>query len=76
MDKEKEEINNSRSAVVLKTIFFILVLIIVVNCILLISSMLFKEKFEPYVSKQRVVFVDKEGKQIVRPGAEDKTPLE
>ncbi len=59
MSKEEkiDEINDSKSSTVLKTIYSILILIIVINCLLLIFSIIRKNtNNDPIKSRQRVIF--------------------
>lgn len=57
-EKQKDEINNSKSAIILKTIYAILIFVIFVNCIILISSILFKADPESITSKKQVIVKD------------------
>lgn len=70
-EEQKEEINNSKSAIVLKTIYTVLILLIMVNCIILITSILCKRKFQPITSKEEIIFRDNNNSN-----KELKTPVE
>lgn len=61
----KDNINNSKSATVLKTIYTILIVVILINCIILIASILLKTDDGPVMSKQQVVLKDKDKKEVL-----------
>lgn len=60
MDSEKDviidDVQDSRSAHVLKGIYFILISIIVVSCLILITSIILKPNTSDMVSRQQIIF--------------------
>lgn len=63
-EEQKKEINNSKSATVLKTIYTILILLITINCIILILSIIYKSKIKPITSEKKLVFLDNSNPEV------------